>query len=258
MQSWESYRQKAENELEAEKQQRIAESNAAYDKQKSSAEETYNKAVTDTERSYDEVYDENAVQKLINQRAIAENMANSGLSDSGLSKANQSAAERTYIEGRKTADRKLKAAVDSLASQLADTISSIEQNRSAAEGSIKESYSQQAWNNAASLYKSDLNAETEKQKAAYELTARVQAAQQSAKKYHGLSLTEYDKIMDAFDHKRLPDAKNYIKRYSLNLTESEADYWANYYLKRQYEIMGQRKLAGYDPDSKLMERKGGK
>lgn len=71
----------------------IAASGKVYDTQRRQTQDTYDRQIKDTNNSYEDMYRENAVQKLINEREIAEDMANSGLTDSGLNRTQQTAVQ---------------------------------------------------------------------------------------------------------------------------------------------------------------------
>ena len=71
----------------------IASSDKVYDTQKLQTQNTYNRQIDETSKAYEDLYDENAVQRLINEQEIAENMANLGLTDSGLNRTQQTAVQ---------------------------------------------------------------------------------------------------------------------------------------------------------------------
>ena len=62
----------------------LADNDSLYNSQKQSVSDIFNKKINDTDTAYEDSYRDNAVQKLINEREVAESMANLGLSDSGL------------------------------------------------------------------------------------------------------------------------------------------------------------------------------
>lgn len=74
----------------------ISESNSTKEKQKTVVTDNYNYRIAEAEKAYDDSYRENAIQKLINERQVAESMANMGLTDSGLNRTQQ-----TAVLGRK-------------------------------------------------------------------------------------------------------------------------------------------------------------
>lgn len=250
MQSFENYVKNAKKELEVDLQQRLKESSELYGKQTETANAAYNKAVKSMDEAYNDAYDENAVQRLINERQIAENMANLGLTDSGLSRTQQTAAQLSYTNTKNKIDRQRQAAADELAAQLAETISSIEQNRLSSESSIKESYSQRADSKAAAAYEIDANTEAAKEQAKYNYLIKTAEMQNNAKqeKYHGFSLDIYDKIMDEFDKRNLPAAERLLNRYAVNLSQEDAYYWAYYLIEQKAYLHKLSKPSGYSPE----------
>ena len=95
--------------------------------QKKSVTDIYNKQSDDTEVAYEDDYRENAVQKLINEREVAENMANLGLTDSGLNRTQQTAIQLSYANNKAKLDRQKQAQLDTIALKLNTELSSIEQ-----------------------------------------------------------------------------------------------------------------------------------
>ena len=74
--------------------------NKTADTNRQTITDDYNAQIANTEQSYDELIDQNAVQKIINERKIAENMANMGLTDSGLNRTQMTAAQLSYSNNR--------------------------------------------------------------------------------------------------------------------------------------------------------------
>ena len=151
-------------------------SNANYDKQKETVSTTYNTQIDETKSGYEDIYRENAVQKLVNERKIAENMANSGLTDSGLNRTQQTAAQLSYSNSKVKIDTERQKALDTLSNQLAAEIANIEINKSAAAAEIDSKYAQLAESAAQEQYNTDLEAETARIKAELEAqTERTKA-----------------------------------------------------------------------------------
>ena len=101
--------------LEATKEQQTADVNRVNtmsEQQKKSVNDIYNAKIDETDSAYEDDYRENAVQKLINEREIAENMANLGLTDSGLNRTQQTAVQLSYANTKGKIDRQKQAAVD--------------------------------------------------------------------------------------------------------------------------------------------------
>ncbi|MBQ8649144.1 MAG: hypothetical protein IJ470_03650 [Clostridia bacterium] len=155
-------------------------SNANYDKQKETVSTTYNTQVDETKSGYEDIYRENAVRKLVNERKIAENMANLGLTDSGLNRTQQTAVQLSYSNNKVKIDTERQKALDTLSNQLAAEIANIEINKSAAAAEIDSKYAQLAESAAQEAYNTDVEAETARQKALLEAQTEQTKAYYSA------------------------------------------------------------------------------
>ena len=165
---------------------------------KDSTNTLYKGYISDAEKSYQDEYRDNSVQKLINERAVAENMANMGLTDSGLNRTQQTAVQLSYANNKASIDRQKQAQVDALARELAATLNGIETDRLTNKQSITDSYNQLAKQTATSLYNTDVEAqsaaadrqnewnmklldnETERYKAKLNYNAKVNSSSNSA------------------------------------------------------------------------------
>lgn len=140
----------------------IAASGKVYDTQRQQTQNTYNRQIKDTNNSYEDMYRENAVQKLINEREIAENMADLGLTDSGLNRTQQTAVQLSYANSKNKIDTSRQKAVDTLAASLADAVSRIDANKLADAEKIRSSY-ESGWSSAAqSTYAKELEEQTKR------------------------------------------------------------------------------------------------
>ena len=160
----------------------IAASGKVYDTQRRQTQDTYDRQIKDTNNSYEDMYRENAVQRLINERKIAEDMAGLGLTDSGLNRTQQTAVQLSYANGKNKIDVNRQKAVDTLTASLADAISSIDANKLAAAEKIRSSY-ESSWNSAAqSTYAKELEEQTKQQKQYYDYSLKALKSQQKAAK----------------------------------------------------------------------------
>lgn len=158
----------------------VAASDKMYDTQRQQTQNTYNRQIKDTNNSYEDMYRENAVQRLINEREIAENMADLGLTDSGLNRTQQTAVQLSYANSKNKIDVNRQKAVDTLAASLADAISSINANKLSAAEKIRSSY-ESGWSSAAqSTYAKELEEQTQRQKDAYDYSLKLYEKQQQA------------------------------------------------------------------------------
>lgn len=143
--------------LEESKQKQIDAVNKTHDSQASTVKTQYDKAVNDTKIGYESDYERNAVQKLINEKAIAEKNANLGLTDSGLNRTQQTAVQLSYANQKGDIDLAKQNALDTLSTNLATTLSNIEQSRIGNIAEIEASYDAQAQSNAVSRYNSTIS-----------------------------------------------------------------------------------------------------
>ena len=156
---WDDYLTAAKNASAADKQKALDDSQALYDKQRDSLNEEYNYGIEQASKAYEDQYRTNAVQKLINERQVAENMANLGLTDSGLNRTQQTAVQLSYANNKANLDRSKQSQIDALKRERASGLSTIEQNRLTAAASIEDKYNQLASENALELYNADKEAE---------------------------------------------------------------------------------------------------
>lgn len=164
----------------AQKDADIAASDKVYDTQKQQTQGTYNRQIQDTNNSYEDMYRENAVQRLINERKIAEDMAGLGLTDSGLNRTQQTAVQLSYANSKNKIDVNRQKAVDTLTASLADAVSRIDANKLAAAEKIRSSY-ESSWNSAAqSTYAKELEEQTKRVEANIKAQKEQIAEQQKA------------------------------------------------------------------------------
>lgn len=174
--------------------------NLIYDEQEKVTTDTYNTQISDTETAYEDSYRENAVQKLINERQVAESMANMGLTDSGLNRTQQTAVQLSYANNKAKLDRQKQAQVDALALNLATELSAIKQNRLASLSAIDKEYDGYVTNMANTNYATAKDAETAaiqaQEKASYIIQqndATLSKAMQGSFSDNGISVKEeYD------------------------------------------------------------------
>ncbi len=129
----------------AKKQADIDVINAGYDAQINDTQTLYDKEINDANTAYTNEYERNAVQKLINEKQIAERNANLGLTDSGLNRTQQTAAQLSYANQKGKIDLARQKAIDSLQLSLANAITSIKNEKANSARSI-ENY----WDNLSS------------------------------------------------------------------------------------------------------------
>lgn len=147
------------------------------------AEDTYKKAEANTIADYASDYERNAVQKLINEKKIAETNANLGLTDSGLNRTQQTAVQLSYANQKGKLDLARQQALDKLSSDLASYVTGINNQREADKLSVNQFYDQQSNTIATELYDTDV----ELNKAAIEASAKGNATPQKIYWFRGVS-----------------------------------------------------------------------
>lgn len=197
----------------------VSASDKMYDTQRQQTQNTYNRQIQDTNNSYEDMYRENAVQKLINEREIAEDMASAGLTDSGLNRTQQTAVQLSYANSKNKIDVNRQKAVDTLTASLADAISSIDANKLSAAEKIRSSY-ESSWNSAAqSTYAKELEEQTKQVeaniKAQKEQIAEQQKANYIIKTNNGLLSKNYSGTLkeNGVDSYRVKQGENTYIRY---------------------------------------------
>lgn len=160
----------------------IAASDKVYDTQKQQTQNTYNRQIDETSKAYEDLYDENAVQRLVNEREIAENMANSGLTDSGLNRTQQTAVQLSYANSKNKIDVTRQKAIDTLTASLADAIIKIDTDKLSAAENIRSSYDNSWRSSAQSTYATELEEQTKQQKQYYDYALKALEQQQKAEK----------------------------------------------------------------------------
>lgn len=157
--------------LASEKEKKKNDVNALYDSQTTVLNDEYGHAVDDTKESYVDDYQKNAVQKLINERQVAESMSNLGLTDSGLNRTQQTAVQLSYANQKGKLDRQKQKTLDELSVKLASDIATIEQNRLSDLSQVDTDYEELANSRAAQIYKDNVEANTAMYKAQQEAAA---------------------------------------------------------------------------------------
>ena len=135
----------------------LADSNAFYNSQITSTNKLYDAETEKAGKAYDDSYRENAVQKLINERQVAENMANLGLTNSGLNRTQQTAVQLSYANQKANLDRQRQSALDDINLTRSKAIDTIEQNRANSAMKINQEYDELINETAADNYKNYLD-----------------------------------------------------------------------------------------------------
>lgn len=130
--------------------------NSVHDSQIKSLKDEYNNSIHTVKTGYESDYQRNAVQKYINEKAIAEKNANLGLTNSGLNRTQQTAAQLSYANQKSNIDSGKNNALNELTQSLNSAISNIEQNRTSALNENNMYWDNIVNNNAQNMYAQNL------------------------------------------------------------------------------------------------------
>lgn len=132
--------------------------NSTYDIADANTQAQYDKAITDAKASYDNEYQKNSVQKIINEMKIEQNMANLGLTDSGLNRTQQTAVQLSYANQKGNIDLARQSAIEDLTLNLNAALAESEAGRSGALLTANEKWDNQAYSLGQTNYNNDLTA----------------------------------------------------------------------------------------------------
>jgi hypothetical protein len=159
-------------------------------------------SIKDAEHAYDDVINIANVQRLVDERAVSEAMANMGMTDSGLNRTQQTAVQLSA--SRKIAEAQIarQKQIDALALQIRQNILDVEKQRSAdlaeAETSrqadimgIEDTYNTNRNKFATDMYEQTQKAEQERNKALSDTIAIIEDSQKTdAEKISAIQLFE--------------------------------------------------------------------
>ena len=112
----------------------------------------YDNQIFEAGRAYEDQYRDNAVQKAINERQVAESMANLGLTDSGLDRTQQTAVILSAANNRAAIDRARQQSIDNIELQKTGDLSTIRQGYLSDQATIRQNYDKMKTDYASSLY----------------------------------------------------------------------------------------------------------
>ena len=116
--------------------------NQMFDKQKEQVNKNVDAGIKELSTKYDDQQRAIAVQKLVNERKVAESMANLGLTDSGLNRTQQTAVQLSAANAGYNLNRQKQAAIDKYELDRSNQLAQIEQNRLATDIEIDNTYKQ--------------------------------------------------------------------------------------------------------------------
>lgn len=133
-------RKETEQQYNPERNKELSLNNTDFDSQKQSVTKKYKRSIDEAGDAYAPLYSEASVQKYINEKQIAENMANLGLADSGVKNLYREGIRNTYLntEGRLNLSRQKD--ISSLSAELSDAVADIENQRALKKREINSRY----------------------------------------------------------------------------------------------------------------------
>jgi len=174
--SFDEEKKKQREKYKTDMQADIDLSNAGYDSQINSMQNYYDKQIGDAKIAYDTEYQKNAVQKLINEKKIAETNANLGLTDSGLNRTQQTAAQLSYANQKGKIDLARQSALDNLTLAMTDAITTLQNQKAASARDITKQWNDYADIQAQNIYNTKYNGYVDMHNAQVEADAAVQKA----------------------------------------------------------------------------------
>lgn len=149
----------------------------------SNTENEYDAAIDEAKIGYEDLYRENEVQKYINEKKIAENMANMGLTDSGLNRTQQTAVQLSYANQKNKLDTDKQKAINDISFELAKKVASYKSDMETDIATTESTYQQNWQNNAMDLYNEQEKNRVELEKAKIDAAlkqAEIDAASKQA------------------------------------------------------------------------------
>ncbi len=174
--SFDDEQKKQRGKYKADMQADIDADGAAWDSQINSTQKYYDKQIDDKEAEYATDYQKNAVQKLINEKQIAERNANLGLTDSGLNRTQQTAAQLSYANQKGKIDLARQSALDNLTLAMTDAITTLQNQKAASAMNITNQWNNYADTQAQNIYNTKYNGYVDMYNAQAEADAAVQKA----------------------------------------------------------------------------------
>lgn len=154
------YKKAAEELYNPQRKEALADTLKVYQGQAKDTRKLYDTEIFEEGRAYEDQYRANAVQKAINERQVAESMANLGLTDSGLNRTQQTAVQLAHANNKAAIDRQRQAGIDRLNLAKTQGLSSIRQNWLSDKASINQNYDNAISDTAKELYKKNLEEQT--------------------------------------------------------------------------------------------------
>ena len=169
--------QEAKNNNAAKRQSDIDTYSGGMDSQITNTQNYYNKQIGDTKVQYESDYERNAVQKLINEKMIAEKNVNLGLHDSGLNRTQQSAVQLSYANQKGDIDLAKQSVLDELNMRLTDAVTTLQNEKASGIREIENSWDTYSTEQGTNAYNSKLQYYNDLIKSDTEALAAIEQAE---------------------------------------------------------------------------------
>lgn len=180
--------------------------------------------VANTEEAYNKLYDTNAVSRIVNERKIAENMANLGLTDSGLNRTQQTANQLSYANTNNQIGIQKQKAIDTLAQTMRNKITELDIQKNEDIAGIKSAYKQSAMQQATDIHNAEVKADADK------YAADISATQNAQKRYGEMVDDYYADVFPMLKGTRYDDDGNLIPSAYTNEEKANMfERWINKY-----------------------------
>lgn len=152
------YEKQASKYLDPLEKEAQAENKKRWQEKAQDTRKIYDNEIFEAGRAYEDQYRDNAVQKAINERQVAESMANMGLTDSGLNRTQLTAINLSAANNKAAIDRARQQAMSNIELQKTSDLSTIRQGYLSDKATIKQNYDEAKANYASELYKNAVSA----------------------------------------------------------------------------------------------------
>lgn len=135
-----AYEKQAKKHLDPYRKKAVGDTLKLYQQEAKDTRKYYDNQIFEEGRAYEDQYRDNAVQKAINERQVAESMANLGLTDSGLNRTQQTAVALSAANNKAAIDRAKQQAIDNIELKKTSDLAAIRKGWLADKASINQTY----------------------------------------------------------------------------------------------------------------------
>lgn len=137
---------------------------------------SYNNEIKKAQSDYNEQKQLNEIQKYVNEREIAEKIANDGLNMSGLNETKIAETQLSYDNNKSKIDTAMNKAIENFKIQMNAKLNDIEEKRLKDETSLRQKYDNTVLKAAKDEYNTEVKAETARYKADLKASSKANSA----------------------------------------------------------------------------------